>query len=255
METLKVEKRIFDCDLCNSLLVDPIILPCSNTICQLHINDLLEKRSKRKNAFICELCVDEHEVPANGFASNKRIKHQLDTKRNEMKIESGINNRICKKSVNEAENSLAKLELVHKDPENYIYEYFEDIKREVDLRREVLKDKIDSYSEEIIESIESTKLNLISISKEVDQLTFDVTSLKKELSEIKEKFVTFELDDGICASIKKSIDHLKIKCDEILVDYKESLLRNTKYSFTFKDQSLVEDFFGKFWDDNRVTYI
>jgi hypothetical protein len=47
--------------------------------------------------------------------------------------------------------------VLEKEPENYIFEYFEDLKRQVDLRREELKLKLDNCSDEIIQTIERTK--------------------------------------------------------------------------------------------------
>jgi len=45
----------------------------------------------------------------------------------------------CKQIIDETLNTVKKIESVQKDPQNYVYEYFEEIKRQVDLRREDLK--------------------------------------------------------------------------------------------------------------------
>ena len=65
----------------------------------------------------------------------------------------------CKKKINEAKYQIQKIEILEKDPENYVFEYFEELKRQVDLRREELKLRLDECSDQIIESIESTKEN------------------------------------------------------------------------------------------------
>lgn len=54
--------------------------------------------------------------------------------------------------IEEANDNMAKIEALENNGENYIKDYFEDIKREVDLRREDLKLKIDDYSDSIIQS-------------------------------------------------------------------------------------------------------
>ena len=56
----------------------------------------------------------------------------------------------CKKSIKEAEVNLDKIDQLTKDSENFTYEYFEEIKRQVDHRKEILKVKIDEYSDDII---------------------------------------------------------------------------------------------------------
>lgn len=83
-----------------------------------------------------------------------------------------------KSEIERTRQNLFKLEPLLKDSENFIYEYFEDIKRRVDLRREDLKVKIDTYSDEIIQSVESTKHNCIK-SKENNPLTSDIEISKK----------------------------------------------------------------------------
>jgi len=52
---------------------------------------------------------------------------------------------------------MVKVELLEQNAENYIYECFEDIKRQVDIRREDLK--IDKYCNRIIKSVELNQMN------------------------------------------------------------------------------------------------
>ena len=111
-------KRLFDCDLCNNLLIDPVTLPCGHTICRKHIRELLEKRSKAEAAFVCDLCGNEHVVPANGFLLNKKFKTALDTELNSLNIDMDVYNQ-CKKGVDEARENATKLESISKDPEYY----------------------------------------------------------------------------------------------------------------------------------------
>jgi len=63
----------------------------------------------------------------------------------------------CKKVLNESTNNKSTLEALQKDPGSYIYDYFGEIIRQVDLRREELKSKVNSYSDEMVQSIEITK--------------------------------------------------------------------------------------------------
>ena len=245
-------KRALDCDLCNKVLVDPITIPCGNTICQLHVDELLEKRVKRKKTFFCELCKEEHVVPADGFALNKKMKLQLEIKLNELKLDYGIY-KSCKETLKEFKETIAKLESIYEDPANYIFEYFERTKREVDLRRKTLKAEIDDYSTEVLELIESTKLNLIRTSKEVNKLGVDVEISKKELNDLIEQLDTFEIDSNF-KTIKKTADILKKKFEKTLLDYKKSLLDNRRYVFTH-DKLNIRKIFGSFQlsrDSKRV---
>ena len=245
-KTLRMEKvkRHFNCGLCSQLPVDPITLPCGNTICQLHISDLLERRFKRKNTFICESCLDEHVVPEYGYVLNKKIKSASDIKLNSFNVEIGVFDE-CKKTLEEAKATLAELETISNDPDSYLYEYFEEIKRQVDLRRDYLKLKIDNISYEIIESIETTHFHLKKLSKEVDRLTEDIANAKIELAGITEQFDAFEIDFSKFENLESVADLLKDKYSKMLTECREALLGHRNYSFEFKNEP-VEIFFGQF---------
>jgi len=77
-----------------------------------------------------------------------------------------------------------KIGLLEKNAENYIYDYFEDIKRQVDIQSEDLKIKIDKYSEEIIKSVELNQKNYIKLSIEVNKITENIEKSKKDLDEL-----------------------------------------------------------------------
>ncbi len=40
-------KNLFDCDQCNQLLVDPIALPCGNSVCKKHVDEERLKIDKK----------------------------------------------------------------------------------------------------------------------------------------------------------------------------------------------------------------
>lgn len=93
---------------------------------------------------LCELCEEENLIPENGFQNHKRVKIVSDDYI--LSLESEIEE--IKKIVLEIESSC---HLIHSV---FLYKYFENIKRRVDLRREKFKDKIDQYSDELIKKIE-----------------------------------------------------------------------------------------------------
>ncbi len=68
----------FECELCKDVLVDPILLPCGETVCKAHTDEI----SKDK----CIFCSEMHKAPQNGFPSNKIVKNQLDLKINKINL-------------------------------------------------------------------------------------------------------------------------------------------------------------------------
>lgn len=101
----------------------------------------------------------------------------------------------CKKEIALATKNVAEVELLEESAESFIRVYFEDKKRQVDLRREELKDSIDSYSNELIQSISDTQLSYVQLSKEANQMTLKLTQSKLDLNGLIEQFDTFVLND------------------------------------------------------------
>ena len=88
--------------------------------------------------------------------------------------------------------NMSDIETLDKNAELYIYGYFEDIKRKVDLRREDLIERIHIYSDEIIKSIEDTQSECFKMSKEVNKMTVEVEKSKRNLNELVNRFDLFE---------------------------------------------------------------
>jgi len=44
-------KSLFDCCLCNNMIVDPITLVCGNTICKGHIDKMIKDCTDKQNGF------------------------------------------------------------------------------------------------------------------------------------------------------------------------------------------------------------
>jgi len=92
--------------------------------------------------------------------------------------------------------NFSDMETLDNNAELYIFGYFEDIKRKVDLRREDLIQKIHSSSDEIIKSIESTQNECLKMSKDINQLNVEVEKSKKNLNKLINNFNTVEKGTG-----------------------------------------------------------
>ena len=142
---------------------------------------------------------------------------------------------------------MVEVELLEQNAENYIYEYFEDFKRQVDIRREDLKFKIDNHSDEIIKSLELNQKNLIQISKEVTQMTIVIEKSKNELNKLITQFDTLEIIDKKFEDIKASVAVVNQEFHKILAEYHDSLIGNKEFTFKFKELP-IEDIFGRVID-------
>jgi len=150
----------------------------------------------------------------------------------------------CTKEIKNVKDNLLKVELLEQNAEYYIYEYFEDIKRQVDIRREDLKFKIDNYSDEIIESIETNKKTLIDLSKDVNQITENINKSRKDLNELIAQFETLETNEKKFEDIKASVAVVNQEFHKILAEYHDSLIGNKEFTFKFKELP-IEDIFGR----------
>ncbi len=79
MFQLEKINHLFNCKICKDLLVDPIILPCGETVCNVHTEKISEDN--------CLLCTEMHISPKSGFPSNKIVKNQLDLEINKTKLD------------------------------------------------------------------------------------------------------------------------------------------------------------------------
>ena len=242
-------KNLFDCEQCYQLLVDPVTLSCGNSVCKRHLEDLFGASPEESNTFLCKLCGDKHSIPENGFAINKRIQNALSIEFNTLKLNPVYEE--CKKEINEAKNNLQKIDNLENDPENHIFEYFEEIKRQVDIRREELKLKLDNYSDEILQSIESAKENCVKLSQESKRLSREIRNSKKELTELIDRFDTFEIDEKKFEEIRQSLTVLNRGLTRTLREYKDSLIDNKEYTFEFQEID-IKRLFGCFKEVQKV---
>ena len=237
MGKLENLKRHYNCDLCQEMLIDPVALPCcGHFVCQRHVKNFAKKIK-------CMICQDSYQLPKGGLAVNKRMKSGLDVELDSLRAEPIYEE--CGKLLDELERSAVKLQTVIIEPEEFLNDHFEKIKNKIISRGMSLKDSIDEYSIQLIQSVEAIKANSIESVKqeerrtqknriELFKLTTQVEKSKDELDNLKEEFNKFSTEFD---SIKASADSLRINFDQMLVKYTELLLENKEYSFASHEDS------------------
>lgn len=65
------------------------------------------------------------------------------------------NYELIKKTAHELNEKLKEVDYLRNDPQNYVYEYFLELRNEVELRRENFKLQIDEYSNQLIDELRS----------------------------------------------------------------------------------------------------
>ena len=124
----KLEKlnSILKCKLCFNLLHDPILLPCGKTICKSHSSEV--------NKSQCPLCPETHVMPGKGFPMNEVVQELLEIELNKLNINFKHFDE-CKLLIRELKTSLNGIETLEKDPAYYITEQFQELNRQVDLKK------------------------------------------------------------------------------------------------------------------------
>ena len=124
-------------------------------------------------------------------------------------------------------------ELLIKDPEFYIDDYFSKLRNEIDLSKEQLIESIEQQYEQIINEIKEieTICKQNAKNKESNKLEQKIISTKESLNEWTEKLESKLNLDNSCADISnkssQSINKLKYEIKECQV----ALLNNKKYKF------------------------
>ena len=141
------------CMICDKILNKPVTLPCSCTMCQIHVNEFCKKH--KKISIACQSCTKEIYIPEQGFEINKIIKNLIEKDVHLSKKEKEIK-KSTTKALNELERLFAEFKCKESEFELTNFEHFATIKRNIDLRRESLKLKIDLIAAEMIRKAEAS---------------------------------------------------------------------------------------------------
>ena len=234
---LKIDdfKSSFNCKLCSKPLEKPVTLPCGGTICQNHIDP------KKEPKWFCLICSRVHLAPENGFQVNEFINKLLEMGINQIKLSPTFE--FCKSTLADLAEHLRTVEAFQNDPDIYVYSYFEELKRKIDLRRENLKLEIDDYSDAKIKEINQLQSQCNLTSRQFGEFEEALEEAHLKLKDLEASFDSFEFNDIKFDKIIDMASELKTELDSKLNEYKSSLLGNRDYMFKF-DKLSVEDIFG-----------
>ena len=126
----------------------PVILTCCNrNICETHLVDELKKQKTK--LFKCQFCHKTHNMKNYKFPINEKSQKLLEADMGE--IEEEYEN--AHYEIYRLKKSIEKISNLIGDPEYFIFEHVADLKREIDLRKEKLKEKIDEICDDMIQKI------------------------------------------------------------------------------------------------------
>ena len=223
---------------------DPVELPCEDYICKAH---LIEKEVVQKNKIKCLICSQEFPVKGNEFKLDKLIQTQINEQiylsdeeiSLKLKIEESI--KLFYEMYDDFISSKTKLE-------SECHNHFQEIRFQLDIHREKLKEKIDEI---YMEMIDKTKEFEASLLKSLDEKlfsslnSFEIKTIDENLKEVEETFRYPQL-------LIKTIQEMNLK-QEVAVKIIQSkqnemnqVKDNLKKSYEFKPNlNFNQDFFGQ----------
>ncbi len=226
------------CGICKKIFKEPIFLPCHCTVCKEHVEEFTNKSKMIK----CNHCDEEFDVPSNGFKENSRLKLIIEKNAHLSEEEKDLKNNIESNYV-EYQRVLKELKLKEAEFKSISFDHFAEIRRNIDLRRETLKQRIDNIAEEMIEKAKKLEE---SYKKDVE-LTNKLNHSEEDFQNETQKLVEMFRDPDI---LRKSAIVRKLEHDGKLAELQAKLnrydwLKHYLKAYKFeKNFEFENDFFG-----------
>ena len=238
---LSAVRSIVTCERCGNFYEFPVKLPCFNTLCSHHINEMLKKKSK--NLIECYFCRKDHLVPKNGFEIYTKLEEIIRSKSHLYEEE--------KELIIFIENSTKKIkeisiELESEQPNTLeiVLKRLSNLKNQIEFDAAKLKEKIDDESLRIVKKLEIFQENCIKSISEITKVQPD-----QFIKEINEKFNEEKRSPKF---ERENILSLKQLVGENLIEMEKKVLYLSKVkesvnnlSYKSKNIRINENFFGK----------
>ena len=139
-------ERNLTCKYCNKVYNEPITLPCGDSLCRQHINEILSIDDS--NTFLCPFC-NEQNLNQN-FKVSKTLQYLLDMEAHKFTIDPKYT-----RVFSDFKTEIRNLEAIINEPEAVIYQEIHELKRQVDLDREKAKAEIDILADDFVQQLET----------------------------------------------------------------------------------------------------
>ena len=233
-------KETFACLVCKQIQRKPVYLPClCQSVCHEHIETMT--KSDKKQYIKCNDCNENYEIDKNiDLKPNKLMSKQLDAflflteEEKRLKIE-------CEKLLQTIHDCYEDFKLNYNGHESDRYDFFKEIRDNIDIRRHEIIDEVHNLSDNLIDQIKNIEKEFnaqvdetikcksfdFKIENEIEKLDEMFRSLTINVSQIKEKETN---DERILQDLNEDMKRLD--------EYKEDMRKNKfEKNQTFKIQS------------------
>lgn len=127
------------------------------------------------------------------------------------------------------EKATNNLKAIDNDPDNFIYNYFAELKTKIELERENTKDKIDDHFDLLIKEIHELE-NQCKQMKIVQQHEEVIEKFQSDLNRLNEEINIPKVNEAKWARIKFEASEKISETNLIIENYQNELLRNQSFS-------------------------
>ena len=162
------------CHMCHLVVDDHVSLPCHCVICKVHLYD----GPIMKEFIACNTCGDEFCIPPKGFKSNKLIDRILANDGHLSEEEKRLKQRMYTIH-SQLEQLLSMFALNHANVSAFSTDHFAEVRRKIDLHRELIKQKIDDIALDMIDQTKAEEAKLMQTLANAAAQPFTVNVLNE----------------------------------------------------------------------------
>ena len=230
------------CVMCNMVLNDPITFPCDCLSCNEHLTDHFVKDNKIK----CLKCNQEFSLANENFRTPHKSIKNIINKEFFLNEDEKILRKDIHELIDQVEKKIENCLVEKRNFELFNNDHFDNLRRLIDLRREVLKSDICEKIDEIaLDMIEKTKEIEAKFNKSHNEIIIAKQDFEKERKSINEEFrklnISMEHIQQLKVTQKENIKIIEAKLKNI-----KTLKEKIKLcSFKVISNSLNNSLFGK----------
>ena len=228
------------CANCKKTLKAPLVLPCGHCVCKQH-EDLHKETTKE---ILCNICGLSHQIPLNGFVNVKQFESLLEKEIESIDLGEEYNS--AKEKCQLFNDLLDKLNTLKNDPEMKIHTVISEMRNQVDLRREELKQEIDKESLKMIEKLDKfekeCKLNAQSMKSDT-KLDEKLEKWSNDVKQWQQILKSFKRNENKWKAILiESISNLK-KIQSEIIKFNENLFLKRLNELKLSNLFVSSDFY------------
>lgn len=149
----------------------------------------------------------------------------------------------CRKHMENVDTKMNALKSLMHNTDLYFYNYFDEVKRQIDVRREMLRNELDDCSDRALAHVEKVKSGCMKIRLNDEEKKKKIEAMDRCIQELRDKPYTLHANRSILTNVKNELVFNENKLDKMLTVYHDELLGNCQYFFEYGD-SISVDFFG-----------